>query len=188
MEGKNVINDKAYNHRREQLPQAGMAGVSGWADLRGCHGGPGTVAGLPGGAAPPASGSPAGSPPAPAPAPPPAPVMRGGLFTGIPASPPPSDITTLCRRSGGWGQGEGLLFSGTSYDRATRRGAASGGDPGWLLRRGQRERADTWGHWNCPKPGQHPRLTPAELKSALTSAQMLLNNLQGSSCHEDDLL
>lgn len=188
MEGKNVINDKAYNHRREQLPQAGMAGVSGWADLRGCHGGPGTVAGLPGGAAPPASGSPAGSPPAPAPAPPPAPVMRGGLFTGIPASPPPSDITTLCRRSGGWGQGEGLLFSGTSYDRATRRGAASGGDPGWLLRRGQRERADTWGHWNCPKPGQHPRHTPAELKSALTSAQMLLNNLQGSSCHEDDLL
>ena len=27
MEGKNVINDKAYKHRREQLPQAGPAGA-----------------------------------------------------------------------------------------------------------------------------------------------------------------
>lgn len=28
MEGKNVINDKAYNHHREQLPQAGPAGLT----------------------------------------------------------------------------------------------------------------------------------------------------------------
>lgn len=52
-------------------------GPRGRADSRRCHGGPGATAWPPGGAAPPASESPAGSPRARAPAPPPAPVTRG---------------------------------------------------------------------------------------------------------------